>query len=179
MNMNGQLFAAILHADKKEASKCLSLGADINGLTPYGESVWTVVVSGGYTAVQLALELGADVRKLDRAERDALYWAIFSSDGDVAKMLIGHGADVRISDPCGTDETLLHIAASAGKTEVLKVLLQASTSGDLCKRNLFNRTPLDEALYADQKKCVAIIRQAIEAKSKGYSLEVPVKHREA
>ena len=55
-------------------------------------------IEGDITAIAAALDAGADVNEVGgKGEATALYYAVLARSMDAARLLIGRGADVRIS----------------------------------------------------------------------------------
>jgi ankyrin repeat protein len=75
-----------------------------------------------------------------------LHWALIRENWDIAKLLIGKGADVNIQ---GTDGGLpLHCAANHENTEIIELLIKEGAQIDV--KNLWGNTPL---CLASQRGC--------------------------
>ncbi|MBS0632941.1 MAG: ankyrin repeat domain-containing protein [Verrucomicrobia bacterium] len=155
MDINEQLFTALMKKDFAAATAAIQAGAEINGRTKLGEGVWSFV-TGDTASVRMALGMDADPNVRDGADRTSLYWAVHQSDPEVAKVLIESGANVADIESDGT--TLLHWAAMSGFADVLAVLLAVAPGYLLQARDILDHTALDEAIAAKHETCVQIIR---------------------
>lgn len=171
MHTNASLFEALANCDISAVKDHLVSGADINGRTSDGQTVWSYVIPCGKQAIRLALQFGADPNVLDAAEKSALYWAIQSDDGDAAEILIQAGA--RIDTSTGSDRyNLLHEAAMNGAEAVLNVLLKYAPVTLLTEKNILDRTPYEEAVKARKTYCAALFgaegHQHSDNRKRGY-----------
>lgn len=156
LHINQQIFTAIAHCDAATASRLLAAGACVNALGPDGQGVWSYAVPAGAKSVRLALDCGADPNLLDGAARSALYWTIQSNSADSAELLIEAGADME-SVQSADAFNLLHEAAMSGADAVLGVFAKYAPASLFSERNVFGRTPYEEALDAGNSKCTALL----------------------
>jgi ankyrin repeat protein len=156
LHNNQPIFDAIAHCDAATASRLLAAGTCVNALGPDGQGVWSYAVPAGAKSVQLALDCGANPNLLDSADRSGLYWAIQSNSAESAELLIEAGAKVE-SVESGDAFNLLHEAAMSGADDVLGVFAKHARAGLFSERNVFGRTPYEEALDAGNSKCAALL----------------------
>lgn len=92
--------------------------------------------------VEILLHKGADPLSRDNSDRTPLYYAIWSKQYDLVKLMLDSGVhpDCIIS----RDGCCLHVAAMSGSTEIVDLLLSRGASVD-AKHNRFQRTPLSYA----------------------------------
>ncbi|MBN2315462.1 MAG: ankyrin repeat domain-containing protein [Sedimentisphaerales bacterium] len=111
----------------------LAKGANING--GYCPPLHTAVMKGPKDIVELLIQQGADINAKDKWGCTPLYWSInnkvFPSDNDnppidSLHLLIANGADVNIE--YGDGETALLLAAKAGQTDTVRLLLEAGAN---------------------------------------------------
>ena len=77
------------------------------------------VTAGHYEAVQLLLEKGADINKVDNDGATPLISAAMSGHKDVVELLLAAGADKSVEDNWGT---ALDAARESGHAEVAALL---------------------------------------------------------
>ena len=159
MDISSVLFGALASLDSQSAEALMSRGADINSFTDLGEGVWSYVVPSGAAATKLAIQYGADLGLIDGAGRNALYWAINSMHEEIIKILIDAGADV---EQRARDEycNLLHEVALSGDCKMMVALLRYAPSRMLNEKNVFGRTPYEEAVANGNIACAKIINEA-------------------
>ncbi len=73
--------------------------------------------------VQRLIDQGADVNQLEATGDAPLVMAAYKGYGDVVRLLLQAGADVKAVDP-SMKATALHAAAYAGRTEAARVLIE-------------------------------------------------------
>jgi ankyrin repeat protein len=81
--------------------------------------------------------------KLDEFGRSDLHYAARDADCELARKLIGKGADVNLADKNGW--TALHFAAQAQSAEVAALLLDAGAQVD--PKDFHGNTPLFKAVF--------------------------------
>ena len=156
LHNNQPIFDAIAHCDAPAASRLLAAGACVNALGPDGQGIWSYAVPAGAKSVRLALDCGADPNLLDSADRCGLYWAIQSNRADSAELLIEAGAKMESVESADAFN-LLHEAAMSGADETLGVFVKYAPTSLFSERNVFGRTPYEEALDAGNSKCAALL----------------------
>jgi ankyrin repeat protein len=78
---------------------------------------------------EFLIQRGADVNAKDQWGNTSLYLAIRNDDLDIMNILIANGAEVDIKHTRGgMEETALHYAAIRGRTEAVRVLLEAGAN---------------------------------------------------
>ena len=98
------------------------------------------------------LENGAPVNFRDDTQgTTALYWAVKGESIDSIRMLLNHGAQVRL--PRTEHKNLLHVAVKTGKVEIVNLLCEHG--GDVNEpRDRFGETPLFRAVRANNFEMV-------------------------
>ena len=109
------------------AKLLLAKGADINS------EIYPVLNSAinqeRKNLCEFLIQRGADVNAKDKWGQTSLYLAIRNDDSDIMNILIANDADVDIKHTRrGMEETALHYAAITGKTEAVKLLLEAGAN---------------------------------------------------
>jgi hypothetical protein len=130
------------------------------------------VSNGNMAAVQKLFENGTGVDVRDSGGRTTLAVA---PDAAMARWLIAHGADVNAAD--GDGQTVLMQQAGAGRTEVVRVLVNAGAKLDTLSTK-WHSTALTQALDAEKMDVVRILRDAgakndTVTESKGQPLREP------
>ena len=100
-------------------------------------------------AAKQAVTDGADVNVKDYQGRTALNVAVFYHYKDIAKLLIGKGADVNANGDGGTP---LHLAAMFGHKEIAKLLIEKGA--DVNVKSKIEDTPLH---YAKTKEIAELL----------------------
>jgi ankyrin repeat protein len=93
---------------------------------------------------------------LDGADRSGLYWAIQSNSAESAELLIEAGAKLEF-DQNADAFNLLHEAAVSQADTVLAVLAKHAPVSLFSERNVFGRTPYEEAREVGSSKCAALL----------------------
>ena len=112
------------------------------------------VSNGNLAAVQKLFENGTGVDVRDSSGRTTLAVA---QDAAMARWLIAHGADVNAAD--GDGQTVLMQQAGAGRTEVVRALVNAGAKLDTVSTK-WHSTALTQALDAEKMDVVRILRDA-------------------
>jgi hypothetical protein len=112
------------------------------------------VSNGNQAAVEKLFENGTGVDVRDSGGRTTLAVA---QDAAMARWLIAHGADVNAAD--GDGQTVLMQQASAGRTEVVRALVNAGAKLDTLSTK-WHSTALMQALDAERMDVVRILRDA-------------------
>ncbi len=160
IDINEMLFTSVCNNNVELARDLVNQGANINGLTAYGATVWCDVLD--YESAKLALELGADPSTLSNIGFNAARYMIYLDDESVMSLLQEAGADfVSDIDPYGYN--LIHAAARAGSSKTLRFLVNNIPASELYLENRFGRIPLEEAELHGNNECAKIIRSVMNA----------------
>lgn len=142
--------------------------ADEGGHTP----LITASAAGQEKCVAALLNESADPNAESSSKRTALHYAASKQHGNIAQMLIAHGAKVNKRDAIGA--TPLHRAASTNSDEALQVLLLQNCSID--PEDATGATPLEVAVEAKADACArrlaaagAALERAHNTSSSAYS----------
>jgi hypothetical protein len=120
----------------------------------HAEEMVDAVSNGNLATVQKLFENGTGVDVRDSGGRTTLAVA---QDAAMARWLIAHGADVNAAD--GDGQTVLMQQASAGRTEVVRALVNAGAKLDTVSTK-WHSTALTQALDAEKMDVVRILRDA-------------------
>jgi len=91
---------------------------------PIDSSLHTAAEHGKVWAVDALLEAGIDVDEMDEYGRTPLMYAAEAGHLNVMRRLLAAGASVGITDEFAV-RTVLHLAARRGRSEAIKLLLEA------------------------------------------------------
>ncbi|MHC4542315.1 MAG: ankyrin repeat domain-containing protein [Planctomycetota bacterium] len=116
---------AVINNSIEMAKLLIAKGGDINSV------IYPALNSAIYEKrkdlSELLIQRGADVNTIDKWGHSPLYFALVRYDDlDIMNILIANGAEVDIKHPGG--ETVLMSAATAGRTEAVKLLLEADAN---------------------------------------------------
>lgn len=93
----------------------------------YGDSpIMAATMQGHVDTVKRLLDAGADIHNKGW---NALHYAAYSGQAEIARLLISHKADLDARAPNG--QTALMLAATAGHLEMVKLLVDADADMDL------------------------------------------------
>jgi len=120
----------------------------------HADEMVDAVSNGNMAAAQKLFENGTGVDVRDSGGRTTLAVA---QDAAMARWLIAHGADVNAAD--GDGQTVLMQQASAGRTEVVRALVNAGAKLDTVSTK-WHSTALTQALDAEKLDVVRILRDA-------------------
>ena len=112
--------------------------------------------------VRRLLEQGADPHEKDYGiSGSLLHYAVeFERSGDLAKLLIEHGADINaVNTQFGTTPLMY-----AARSNLPALVLLLSKGADISKKDMHGRTALDWAKQAGQKDAVKILKAATKQK---------------
>jgi ankyrin repeat protein len=136
--------AAIKRGESVLVETLLRHGAIANVLLPSGNTPLDAAASAGASKiVHILLDNNADPNISGRNESTPLEDASLKGFDSIAGMLLDHGALVnRLNSGSGT--TALYAAASFGRGEVVKLLLERGANPSLCGNN--RKSPYQAAL---------------------------------
>lgn len=127
--------------------------------------LWDAAGDGDDTAIEAALEAGADVNALDtrssRNGRFALNWAAIRNHSDTIQLLLKHGAAIDARNLSGF--TALHHAAESGSTDAARALLAAGA--DTTLRSSDGETAGEVARRKGNGEVARLIDEAVARKS--------------
>ncbi len=153
--LDGKLFRAVTNGRLEEASRLISMGADVNAtrfLDSSGTNVLMVASErGDAPLVKLLLEKGANVNAKTKFNATPLSLAIPRGHGAIVETLIAHGANVNESIEYW--DFPLKEATVFGHTEIVKALL--AHGADVNRKDYAGRTALmvaQERNYGEIKK---------------------------
>jgi ankyrin repeat protein len=120
------LMQTALYGTTADVDFLLTHGADVNAANKAGHTALMRAIPD-FAKTRLLVEHGADVNVSAGGTTPLLVAAGIRSAEDVVRYLIGKGADIKAIDIQGADAVML--AAIAGATRNLKILLDAGASG--------------------------------------------------
>ncbi len=155
--------AAIRNNESVLVATLLKQGALANDTLPSGSTpLDTAAAEGATPVVRVLLDNGADPNRSGRNGTSPLEDASLKGFDGIVGMLLDHGALVdHLNSASGT--TALYAAASFGKSNVAKLLLERGANPNLCGKN--GRTPYQAALENGYKDAATQIQSHGGAKS--------------
>lgn len=166
--MHDQLRAAIKGEDVNEVKTLISAGADINHLDTYKISpLLGSVYSNKIEYAKILLEAKADVN--GAGGHPPICTATNFRKLDFAKLLIQHAADVNITF-LDRSFTALHLSASNGDLDFIKLLLDAGAHTNLEFKSDMRWTPLYSAIYVGHSLPAASLLLDYGAKTQNVEL---------
>jgi ankyrin repeat protein len=127
-------------------------------LTPEQAALVSILIaaakSGNLTAIQLAMEKGAEINGADIDGKTPLMWAAYTGQYSAVTALLAAGADMQARDKMGW--TALHAAAWARRAPVVSLLLENGAAADA--KDLDDRTAL---MHAAQYGETAMVKDLI------------------
>ncbi len=156
---NTLLMLAAREGNPVVCQKVIAAGADLNRQNRLGESALMLAAFKGHLAVvQLLLEKKASLRG---TRWDALLYALFGKNDDIAQLLLAHGADANAHLDNGT--TALMLAAQGGSSEMVANLLARHAQVDV--RNDEQKTAFDWAMAAGNTDIAEVLARASAKKN--------------
>jgi ankyrin repeat protein len=155
LTLDGKLFRAVTNGRLEEASRLISMGADVNATRFFDSSGTNVLMvaseRGDAPLVKLLLEKGANVNAKTKFNATPLSLAIPRGHGAIVETLIAHGANV--NESIDIWDFPLKEATVFGHTEIVKALL--AHGADVNRKDYMGRTALmvaQERNYGEIKK---------------------------
>ncbi|KAI4467780.1 ion transport protein [Holotrichia oblita] len=151
--------ATPLHCAASKGHLCclkylLRNGADVNAGLAQKSALHYAVQSEALECVKELLEAGAVPNTPQVFSEAPIHVAASIGAFDILKLLINHGASVRVQ--CGTEKsTALHLAAADGDVECVKILLDAGA--DINARNHKNQTALHMAALSQSTEILEVL----------------------
>ena len=155
--------AAIRKDQSLLVASLLRHGGPANSLLPSGSPPLDVAASlGAIKVVRVLLENGADPNVIGKNGSSPLEDASLKGSDSMVSMLLDHGALVnRLNSGSGT--TALYAAASFGRGDVVKLLLNRGANPSLCGSN--RKSPYQAAVENGYSEVATLIRDHGGAKS--------------
>ena len=130
---------------------------DVDRGSDNNETALTIAAAGGHNElVQLLIDRKADIEHKDKKGQTPLLLASYQGHSSTVRILLDSGADIEAQSD-RTKDTALAVACSAGRQEVVEILV--ARNANLEHRNLSDYTPLSLAASAGH---VAIIRLLLD-----------------
>jgi ankyrin repeat protein len=118
---------------------------------------------GETPAVEMLLNLGADVNGADQQGRPPLHDACLKGRLDTVKLLLDRGAKIGALDE--NKATPLHDAALGGSAKVIELLLERKA--DIAVHDSKGLTPLDYATKMERSEAIRALQSALKQSGKG------------
>ncbi|MCA9284751.1 MAG: ankyrin repeat domain-containing protein [Phycisphaerales bacterium] len=152
------LIAAARDGVVERLAELIANGVDVNAVDrSNGRSALHWAAKAGHAdAVALLLKAGADIKKRDRSDRDALAAAAAGGHVEAVKALLAAGAVVDRRDQSGM--TPLHMAAAFGNAATVALLIDAGAN--VAAADFNGLTPLMWAAGIGDAKGVELLLQA-------------------
>ena len=154
------LMLAAANANSPDTIKYLvSLGFDINSLTPNGKPIIFETVLNTHTkSIETFLELGADINQTDRQGCNILVYAAMKAEiPEMIKFLVDKGLSVNFNDIEGRN--LAHYAAMNQNPEIMQILIDYGVAFDK-EDNNYNITPLGVAAQSGSPEVCELLIKA-------------------
>jgi ankyrin repeat protein/ribosomal protein L40E len=154
MNLNEELFKALIDGDLTKVKELLKRGAYVNTRNEEYQTPLHVAVSHCYVdIVELLIEHGADVNARDKSGYTPLHEGAFWGQGQIVRALLESGANVNAKSEGGT--TPLHFAAGKDHPSVAEILIKYGA--DINARDNIGQTPLHAAASDCSADVVALL----------------------
>ena len=156
---NTPLNNAARNGQKDSVEMLLEKGAEL--------SVHVAAFLGDIDKVKSFMDKGVGVNTLDGTGSTCLHYAVIGGQADVAKFLIGQGADVNVEDI----ETPLHYAIEKDRKDIVESLIAAGANVNARKRFPDGDTALHSAIKGVYKDIVALLiahGADVNANKRGY-----------
>ena len=155
----------------------LTLGFDVG----FGEYSENQTISSFYTMMNMLVNSCQNVNVQDKDGQTPLHiairWSVFyavlsSTDENVIKLLLDHGADLNTQDNLGY--TPLHCAAFSGNPEIILMLVDRGAS--LIAKDYVGRVPLHCAASALYEDNIKVLLQGSEINAQDFKGRTPLHH---
>ncbi len=159
-----ELLNAISRADSPGALALIAKGADVNVQYPEaaggGSALYQAVCNGQTDVVRAMIDKGADVNaQVPKTGWTPLMIAVFFNRFDIARMLIGSGANVNSADING--ETILMITAdSRCDAGFMQLLIDRGASASVNAINSHGKSALRRAIEFNRQDLAQMLRDA-------------------
>src|SRR6266704_1593742 len=121
--LDGKLFRAVTNGRLEEASRLISMGADVNATTKFNATPLSLAIPRGHGAiVETLIAHGANVNESIEYWDFPLKEATVFGHTEIVKALLAHGADVNRKDYAG--RTALMVAQERNYGEIKKLLVE-------------------------------------------------------
>jgi ankyrin repeat protein len=126
------LAEAAFVCDFVRVRELLHRGADVDARDEDGRTPLISAVLGGSVGLMgLLLESGADIKARDNEGWTALHFAAQEHEVEIAHILVARGADVNAQDDDGASVLWRAVFSSAGRDDIVQLLLQNGAKDDL------------------------------------------------
>lgn len=150
------LHDAVFSGNIEMVKLLLEKGAKINAKMEFGSGtpLFHAIDRNNFEIVKILLDKGADVNVKNKEKEHVIFLAIENNQVDTVQQLLRYGVDVHTTEH-KHGFTPLHLAASLGNEEIVKMLLKYFANPNATANN--NSTPLLCASQNDQQNIVKIL----------------------
>lgn len=141
--------------DAEAIMRDFSPNMDVDRVSDNNETALTLAAAGGHNdIVQLFIDRKADIEHKDKKGQTPLLLASYQGHSSTVKILLDSGADIEAQSD-RTKDTALAVACSAGRLEVVEILV--ARNANLEHRNLSDYTPLSLAASAGHVDIIRLL----------------------